>query len=263
MIQLTFLGVFVTYNSEQLIEMNYNPLIKRCQNILDLWHHRGLTLFGRILVLNSLISSIFVYRMTVLRIMPRSMLKELKNIFLKFVWGSKVAKVKWEVLVASKTDGGAGLVNMEKKDEILKIDWLFKAIKQQKIRTLAYELLQNPIGDLIWEISLDPTDLKYLCNIESFWLDVMRTWLKVRKVELKTERDIRKEVIWFNSQIKVGGRLVCYLDWFEKGISQINDIIDEQGNMLSHENLQWKTGLTIPLLVYYGIKSAIPRKWWK
>ena len=47
------------------------------QNVVNLWQHRSLTILGRVLVINTLISSLFVYKISVLPNMPLNVVNEI------------------------------------------------------------------------------------------------------------------------------------------------------------------------------------------
>ena len=70
-----------------------------------------------------------------------------------------------------------------------------------------------------------------------FWNDVVNS--------LKTFGTIAKPTNWYeclsvplrcNNNIRVGDSTVFYKTWKEKGIWFINDLLDENGDLLSYEN---------------------------
>lgn len=64
---IRILGLTIDHDLKNMFDANVNDLLdktaKRCQQ----WHYRGLSLMGKVLVLNSLCASLFVYRLTALR----------------------------------------------------------------------------------------------------------------------------------------------------------------------------------------------------
>ena len=64
------LGVWVTLNSNEMIKLNYEPLINKTSTILSDWRHRHLSILGKINVINTLVAPLFIYKMTVLPDMP-------------------------------------------------------------------------------------------------------------------------------------------------------------------------------------------------
>ena len=64
--KINILGVDVCDNKEMLEKFNYNSMIDKIKSILLSWGNRGLSLYGKILIINTLIGSLFVYKMSVL-----------------------------------------------------------------------------------------------------------------------------------------------------------------------------------------------------
>ena len=104
---INILGVWVVHTDQQNFERNIQPLMQKAKAVLELWHHRNMSLFGKILVINALVASFFVYRFSVLRTLPRFYVKDIKTIFSDFIWNQKKPKITYLVLEGLKTDGGA------------------------------------------------------------------------------------------------------------------------------------------------------------
>ena len=77
---INVLGVEITRDPQTLQMINYMPLIRKSESILKSWGNRGLSLFGKILVINTLIASLFVYKMTVLPIMQQTYIVQLEKL---------------------------------------------------------------------------------------------------------------------------------------------------------------------------------------
>ena len=56
---------------------------------MQLWKMRGLSLFGKILVINTLIGSLFVYRMAILPQIPENYIRQVHKLFSDFIWNGK------------------------------------------------------------------------------------------------------------------------------------------------------------------------------
>ena len=54
---IKILGVWISHDTEQIFSLNYDPILLKMKAILNSWEHRNLTLYGKILVVNSLIAS--------------------------------------------------------------------------------------------------------------------------------------------------------------------------------------------------------------
>ena len=77
---INILGVEVTTEASDLCRINYGNMFDKIVVILQNWHKRGLSLIGKIMIINMLIASLFVYKMTVLPLMPKKYITKLNQI---------------------------------------------------------------------------------------------------------------------------------------------------------------------------------------
>ena len=55
---VNILGIFVSNSSQEMLELNYNEILEKARNIFRQWSYRGLSLYGKIMVANSLVTSL-------------------------------------------------------------------------------------------------------------------------------------------------------------------------------------------------------------
>ena len=104
------LGVYITVDNKQRLELN----------ILKMWEPRGISLIGKITVINTLIGSLFTYRMSVIPALTKEYIDKINKMCTKFIWNNKKAKISMNILQGLKTQGGAGLTNICRKRQIIK-----------------------------------------------------------------------------------------------------------------------------------------------
>ena len=56
------LGILIHAVLDQIIKLNYDPLIHKTESILHAWQNRTLTVIGKIQVIKTLVAPIFTYR---------------------------------------------------------------------------------------------------------------------------------------------------------------------------------------------------------
>ena len=76
---VNILGIWIDHNVDRMLELNYYPLLEKAKKIMGLWSNRQLSLIGKIEVVNTLIMSLFTYRMTVLPNIPENFVKQLES----------------------------------------------------------------------------------------------------------------------------------------------------------------------------------------
>ena len=113
---LTVLGIEIkTAANEQ-----YNKTLSKASSILENWYYRDLTLIGKVLVVNVLVASLFVYPMQSLVNPTKDFYNCFNKMIEKFIWGNKRPKLPLEILQTDYCFGGLKLVNLEMKNMSLK-----------------------------------------------------------------------------------------------------------------------------------------------
>ena len=254
------LGIWIDHNQNKMVELNLKPILEKIEGVIKLWSVRGASLIGKIVIVNALINSLLVYRFNVLREIPVAWLEELWKKTKDFIWNKGKAKIPKEILSLHSTSGGLNLCNLNYRDMSLKCKWVVKAMQDEGVRNMAFNLLENKYGDCIWEAQLKKSEAKHLFEVNNFWGDVLLVWLQVNKVGESKCAEIRKQPLMLNSEIKIGDKVYFNKILIEHGITCVEDIVAEK-NLFTFEEFVQHYGEIIPRIEYYSIVSAIPGKW--
>lgn len=254
------LGIKVHNDSYIMQQINTEELLERVENICKAWHHRGLTLLGKTLVLNTLCASLYVYKLTVLGTLEDCCIKSFNKIMRQFLWQGGRPKIALHKLQTDKEHGGLKLVNLKHKDTSLKCQWVSVCKSNYNIRNLALQFLP-PIGLEIFQCNLQERDIKKIMR-PCFWRDVLTSWFSVYFVQPDNISKIAVQSLWYNSAIKVNGS-VFYLAAYRAGIKFIYNIWNPiQLSFLSFEQMnEIYVHNNLTHLQYYGLLSAIPQVW--
>ena len=254
------LGVDVNTDPAKLIPENYDYLINKAQAILKTWQSRNLSILGKVTVINSLVSSLFVYKMTVLPLLPNSYIKRIHKMLNEFMWNGRKAKISLEKLQYSKKQGGVNLVNFEWKDKALKISWVEILQNEPALAELAYKQLNYMLKENIWKCNLKQKDIKDLFS-NSFWRDVLISWAEINEHEVVTPDQVMGQFYWLNSNIRIKGKPIFYKKCFLKHITHVSSFFDCEGNQLDPKDfcLMYE----IDALLYNQLWDAIPKSWKK
>ena len=251
---INVLGIIVAH--EDMEQKNYQGLIEQSQSTLKSWQNRGLTLIGKIQVVNTLVASLFVYKMMVLPTIPSAIVKQIDDIIRKYIWSNKKSKIAYNILQLPKKEGGLNLVNLVNKDRALKATWPQILHSEQEYATMVYGIIRcSALGDNIWRCRLAPGDIDALNFSSPFWKDVLRSWSQYNYYKNFREEN---QIIWYNSNIKVQGKTIMWKDVYEKGLLYIHQLFENM-TFKSNRDLQEQYGLT--LLRINSLKSAIPSQW--
>ena len=244
----------------ELFNKNYGNIVTKAQSILLAWGNRNLSLFGKILLINTLMASLFVYKMSVLPSIPSIFTKKLDQLCESFLWNGKKAKISLKTLQRNKQDGGVGLVNFQLKDDALKASWVKIIHTDSYIMEFANRKLSPILRETIWKVNLQLRDIDNLFD-DSFWKDVLKAWSKINYVEDVPDENIPQQILWYNSHIKIEGKTVLYPKAFQEGLSYVSQLLDSQGGFLPPEIT--RTMFSLYIMQYNSLISAFPREWKK
>ena len=251
---ITVLGVTVTH--DELVDKNYQPILQKTRKVLASWENRGLSLIGKIQVVNTLVASLLVYKMMVLPRIPERIVKNMDNIIRDFIWNGKKAKIAYDILQLPKKEGGLGLVDLKKRDTALKATWPLILAQEMDYAQIVYKQLRvTAMGEDIWKCTIWPEDVRKLRVHNEFWKDVLEAWNS-----FNSYYNVRPEnqLLWYNSHIKVAGKIVWWKDVYNRGLKYIHQLFE--GHSFKTDHKVWEEfGLT--KLRFNSLKLAIPQEW--
>ena len=251
---INVLGVTVAH--EDIVRKNYWPTIQKVKEVLNAWYNRGLSLMGKIQVVNTLVASLFVYKMMVLPEIPSYIVKTIDNLIREFLWNGKKSKIAYNILQNQKKDGGLQLVNIKLKDKALKATWPKILHDEKEYASIVYSGMRcSELQEDLWRCSINPKDVGRMRIKSQFWEDTLTSWS-----EYNYYRNVRIEnqIIWYNSKIKINQKLVMWRDVWSKGLKYVHQLFYNQ-EFISGPRAKELFGLTT--LRYNSLKVALPREW--
>ena len=251
---INVLGVVIAH--EDIVQKNYEPILGKVQSVLKSWQNRGISLLAKVQVVNTMVASLFVYKMMVLPIIPDNVVKKCQAMIREYIWGGKKSKIAYNILQNSKENGGLRLVNLRNKDIALKSTWPQILDTEQHYASLVYQILRcSKLKENIWRCSIHPTDVSLLKIREPFWSDVLKSWSEYNYYH---NRRIENQYIWYNSNIKVAGKMIMWADCYVKGLTYVHQLFEDQ-EFKSYDVVMDEFGLS--KLRYNSLKVAVPKTW--
>lgn len=125
---LRILGVNIGVEEREARDFTWTGVINKMKSTLNYWKQRKLKFRGKVVVVNALLMSKWVYTLGVLD-MPVWALKEINNVVSGFLWGGKGVKIAHDVMIADYDRGGLRLVDLEVK---------LKAIRVKRVKRFLY-----------------------------------------------------------------------------------------------------------------------------
>ena len=227
-------------------------MLVKIVSILKKWQKRGLSLIGKILIINALIASLFVHKMQVLPFLPETYIVKIEKEFENFIWNGKKPKIPIKTLQVLKQEGGLKLVNLRNKDKAIKVSWVQRLEHNDKLACLAYEYLHPLLREKIWQTNLSKEDAqKLFVGNNKFWNHVMYAWC-----ELNWEPFKKNYLIWYNLEIRIDNLPIYWEKQCKKGLMYVYQLY-ENDKIISCIRAQEMYQLDI--MSYNALISVIPK----
>ncbi|GKV51347.1 hypothetical protein SLEP1_g58014 [Rubroshorea leprosula] len=234
-----YLGVPIGGNAKSI--SMWKPLVKSFEKKLSSWKGRFLSLGGRIILLNAVLSTLPVYTMSV-HLLPKGLILSLDKIRRNFLWGGgegkrKVNWVSWDNVCKNKALGGLGVKDLRKFNLALLGKWWSRLASGEE--GLLYNIINHKYGSL--ESRWCEWVREYSQKSSLWWRNVCRInqldtnnegWL-VEGFKLKLGEG-NSVMFWRDTWIGVQSLAVRFPRLFlvsidkEKRVSQMGNWIDEQ-----------------------------------
>ena len=140
---------------------------------------RNISIYGKVVILKSLIISQFVYVASVLPT-PQKLVKDLNKLLFNFIWNSKREKVKRSVLLNPIESGGLGMFDVLTKFKSLYLSWFINYFqcKDDTPWKFMFTYWIEKIGHIsfIFKCNCCKKDMLALCQkhkLPSFYIDCL------------------------------------------------------------------------------------------
>ena len=163
-----YLGI--PMHHRQLLNSEWRKVEDRFKQKLSCWKAKYLSFGGRLVLLNSVLSSLPMFMMSFFEI-PKGVLKNLDHYRSRFFWQGSSDKhryrlAKWDILCRPKDQGGLGILNLKLQNKCLLAKWLVNLLNTEGIWQM---LLRNKYLNFksLSQVTAKP-------NGSYFWRGLMR-----------------------------------------------------------------------------------------
>lgn len=128
----------------------WKSIIEKFKARLSSWKARHISLGGRVVLINAVLSNLPVYFLSPV-IAPKSVLKKLTRIQRLFLWGgsedmNKISWMKWDVVCKPKSKGGLGVRNLEVFNLSLLGKWKWRLLNDSN--ALWWQVVKERYGEV-------------------------------------------------------------------------------------------------------------------
>ena len=246
-------------HSEQVTEINFKERIKKLENLLNMWQARKLSIKGKITLLRAQAMPLILYTSSVLYISDE-IVNKIETLFFKFLWPKDKHHVKKEVIIQEIEDGGLKMPDAEAMIKAVKLTWVQRLIDKDNAFTKVagtHTKIFNFKNFFKYKNDtqfIDP-------NMSPFYRQIVNNWFEIHSINPTSPNEVLNEFIRLNKFIAVDSKPIKLSNWSERGINTIYDIVDNQGKLLSKQQLEQKYGVFIDQMQYNRTISAIPKNW--
>ena len=97
-------------------------------------------------------------------------------------------------------------------------------------------------------------------NKNKFWLscfEALKSFHNVSKI--KTSSELLTEPVFYNENIRIGGKLVWDQEWFDKEVFNISHFLNEEGKFYTYPEFCTKYNVNLKVMLFNGCISSIKK----
>ena len=154
-------------------------------------------------------------------------------------------------------NGGLKMPNIFIKVKAWQLSWLLRAVKKPNSAWLSIVneiLAKMKLQDLI-HCDLEK-NMPLLLRLPVFYQNILHSWIEL-KPHCIIVQEIYNQTLWFNKNITINGQSFLWQNWYDKGILFIKDIITENGDFLSEDQIKDKYDVKTNFLQVLQIRQSI------
>ena len=180
-------------------------------------------------------------------------IREINTLFFNYIWNSKVDRDARKCITKDYIDGGLKMINLQFFCKSLKITWIRRLENSNSAWAI---LLKSSLPH--WFPSYHFLGNEFIYRLKEhlnlFWRQIFTDLCDFRTI---CHENILLTPIWCNKQISIDNKDIFIERWFNKGLTFIEDFLDEDNQILSLENLNIKFDLAMPFVIYLSIVRQI------
>jgi hypothetical protein len=253
------LGINFNVNLSHITQDNLSKQIQDIQRLLLFWQKQKLTVFGKITIIKTIVLSKLTHYFTSLPNPNEEFINQLQNMLFKFLWDNKPDKISRKQAYKSYTEGGLNMVDILKFIKSLKITWLKRLINNSESPWVS--LFENTICPLEKLFKTGPLWFKNSkkCLENIFWYNTFEAFVEICSTKYKGNDDILTTPISYNPLLNTPDFFNKNL--FSKNVVFLCDIISQEGNLFSYNELKEKFNIpNFHILDYLKLKNNVKDK---
>ena len=255
----TVLGIKFTTDLPNMIKINYDSKIEEIEKLLASWSRRILTPIGKLVVIKTLALAKINHLILGIPNPPKSTINAIQNMFYKFLWNKSPDKVKRSIITQEYKYGGLKMIDLETFMVSLKSTWIRRLLSMKnKFSHLVESSCPAFKHFLKYGSSYITKQLHIISN--PFWKEVLISYKEIcQKIKVDQDNQCHSIPLWYNPDIKVGGKPVYYKKWLAAGVVMLGDLFNAEGQFYSYRDFIHIFNVNTNFLEYQGLLAAVKK----
>ena len=154
------------------------------------------------------------------------------------------------------------MIDIASFNRSLKATWIKKYLDKENCgswKSFFDSELEKYGGEVTLTGNLNTKDSRNIIKVsDPFFKEILEIWSEANYEEnILSDYHLQSLPLWYNSLIRVENRPVFYKDWYLKGITKVEHLMDDSGKFLPLTAFQTIHDLTVRPLSFLGIISSI------
>ena len=180
------------------------------------------------------------------------------------MWNNKKHFLNKNVMINTLEEGGWNMVDIYSKNISIKCKWIKKLVDQKAPFLTSIAGYFIPHADkLFWSGNLKVADgLKLLKHHSILWKSLVQAWCIYNFSVPNSAEEILNQQLWYNSFILMDKKPFFFDQLYSKGIVYIKDIVNQEGHILSAQDLKVKYEVhDSHIMLLNTLIGAVPQQW--
>ena len=236
------LGIYIRGDEKLREDLNWVKKLRNFDNLLERWKERKLTIFGKVVVLKALAISQLVFNISVLPV-SNDIIKKINRSLFKFIWNSN-DRIRRNVLINNKDNGGIDMIDIECKVKALKAAWVSRIFLNDECKWVSFlkEFLHRINFRLEHMTKMQFVDVKAFPVIKSlpkFYQDIVICFNNIKATKCKNGQTstFLSKMIWGNDEFTHKSKCLYLKNWINSGFIFVKDLFDKDGNFLTGKTI--------------------------
>ena len=240
---LKYLGLKLSAELEDIIEMNLSPLLQEMKNNLERWKIINLSLWGKVNTIKMVVAPQFNYVSMMLPLtIPRGIYKQYNNMVREYLWNGKKPRINIKKMCSPRECGGLALPNVEMYNLSFELSKLARHWAECDSQ-LGWVKIESSLVAPFRPIQV----LSQIKMVEGGKSPILKhsqwVWSEVHRLMGKSQYKQGYSSVWDNPRILIGKHSFCWESWQRNGVGVIDDLYLDT-NFKSYQELGNQFNLT-------------------